>query len=38
MTILGRRFDTSLRGPGGSRWSRRMRSPAGFTVRHPPGL
>jgi hypothetical protein len=38
MVINGRRFDTSLRGPGGSRWSSRMRSTAGYTVRHPPGL
>ena len=38
MTIRGRRFDTSMRGPGGSRWSSRMRSTAGYTVRHPPGL
>jgi hypothetical protein len=38
MVVDGRRFDTSLRGRGGSRWSSRMRSTAGFTVRHPPGL
>jgi hypothetical protein len=38
MVVNGRRFDTSLRGPGGSRWSRRMRSSAGYVVRHPPGL
>ena len=38
MVINGRRFDTSMRGPGGSRWGRGMRSTAGFTVRHPPGL
>ena len=38
MVIRGRRFDTSMRGSGGSRWSSRMRSTAGFTVRHPPGL
>ena len=38
MVIRGRRFDTSMRGPGGSRWSSVMRSSAGYTVRHPPGL
>ena len=38
MVINGRRFDTSMRGPGGSRWSDVMRSSAGYTVRHPPGL
>ncbi|HEX2084193.1 MAG TPA: peptidoglycan-binding protein [Solirubrobacteraceae bacterium] len=38
MVIRGRRFDTSARGPGGSRWSDTMRSTAGYTVRHPPGL
>lgn len=38
MVVDGRRYDTSLRGPGGSRWSSQMRSSAGFTVRHPPGL
>lgn len=38
MTIRGRRYDTSMRGPGGSRWGRGMRSTAGYTVRHPPGL
>jgi hypothetical protein len=38
MKILNRRYDTSMRGPGGSRWSSRMRSTAGYTVRHPPGL
>jgi hypothetical protein len=38
MVVNGRRFDTSMRGPGGSRWSSRMRSTAGYTVRHPPGL
>jgi lysozyme family protein len=38
VVINGRRFDTSMRGPGGSRWSSQMRSSAGFTVRHPPGL
>jgi peptidoglycan hydrolase-like protein with peptidoglycan-binding domain len=38
MVVGKRRFDTSMRGPGGSRWSRRMRSSAGYVVRHPPGL
>jgi lysozyme family protein len=38
MVVNGRRFDTSMRGPGGSRWSSQMRSSAGYTVRHPPGL
>ena len=38
MTVNGRRYDTSMRGPGGSRWSSRMRSSAGYVVRHPPGL
>jgi hypothetical protein len=38
MVVNGRRFDTSMRGARGSRWSSRMRSSAGFTVRHPPGL
>jgi Putative peptidoglycan binding domain len=37
MTINGRRFDTSMRN-GNSRWGRGMRSTAGYTVRHPPGL
>ncbi len=38
MTILHRRYDTSMRGPGGSRWSTQMRSSAGYVVRHPVGL
>lgn len=38
MVIRGRRYDTSARGPGGSRWSSTMRGTAGYTVRHPPGL
>jgi peptidoglycan hydrolase-like protein with peptidoglycan-binding domain len=38
MKILNRRYDTSMRGPGGSRWNSQMRSSAGYTVRHPPGL
>ncbi len=37
MVVAGWRFDTSnLR--GGTRWSRDMRSNAGFVARHPPGL
>ena len=38
MTILHRRYDTSMRGSDGSRWSTQMRSPAGYVVRHPVGL
>jgi cell wall-associated NlpC family hydrolase len=38
MKILNRRYDTSARGRGGSRWTSQMRSTAGYTVRHPPGL
>jgi peptidoglycan hydrolase-like protein with peptidoglycan-binding domain len=38
MTIDGRRFDTSARWDGGSRWSIYTRSGAGYVVRHPPGL
>jgi hypothetical protein len=38
MTIDGRRFDTSARRETGSRWTRTPRSPAGYVVRHPPGL
>jgi hypothetical protein len=38
MVVNGRRFDTSLRGRGGSRWSSQMRSTAGYVARHPPGL
>jgi len=34
--IDGRRFDTSGASP--SRWQSSMRSAAGYTVRHPPGL
>jgi peptidoglycan hydrolase-like protein with peptidoglycan-binding domain len=37
MVIRGRRFDTSAMS-GGSRWTSTMRSTAGYTVRHPPGL
>jgi peptidoglycan hydrolase-like protein with peptidoglycan-binding domain len=38
MTIDGRRFDTSARHETGSRWTSTPRSPAGYEVRHPPGL
>lgn len=38
MVINGRRYDTTGRGATGSRWQPRMRSTAGYTVRHPPGL
>jgi opacity protein-like surface antigen len=38
MVIGDRRFDTSMLGPGGSRWNTEMRSSDGYTVRHPPGL
>ncbi len=38
MVVNGRRFDTTGRDESGSRWQSRSRSPAGYTVRHPPGL
>ena len=38
MVVAGLRFDTSGRGDNGSRWQKAMRSPSGFTVRHPKGL
>ena len=38
MVVDGRRFDTSARRETGSRWTSTHRSPAGYTVRHPPGL
>jgi peptidoglycan hydrolase-like protein with peptidoglycan-binding domain len=38
MVINGRRYDTTGRWESGSRWQPRMRSTAGYTVRHPPGL
>ena len=37
MVVHGRRFDTSGQ-DAGSRWQWDMRSTAGYTVRHPPGL
>ncbi len=38
MTVAGLRFDTSGRGPRGSRWQKDMRSSSGFQIRHPAGL
>ena len=38
MVVDGRRFDTSGRSESGTRWTDAMRSSAGYTVRHPPGL
>jgi hypothetical protein len=38
MTVAGIRFDTSGQRVTGSRWQNDMRSTAGFTLRHPPGL
>lgn len=39
MVVAGLRFDTSgARDRGGKRWTEEMRDPAGYTVRHPPGL
>jgi cell wall-associated NlpC family hydrolase len=38
MVVAGLRFDTSGRSGTGSRWQKAMRSPSGFTVRHPKGL
>ncbi|HMS60701.1 MAG TPA: peptidoglycan-binding protein [Solirubrobacteraceae bacterium] len=38
MTVAGLRFDTSGRGPRGSRWQKDMRDPGAFTIRHPAGL
>ena len=37
MVVAGLRFDTSGRAQTGSRWQKAMRSPLGFTVRHPRG-
>lgn len=37
--VVGRwRFDTTALRSGGTRWTRDMRSTAGFLARHPPGL
>ncbi len=38
MVIRGRRYDTSAKRETGSRWAPTVRSTAGYTVRHPPGL
>lgn len=38
MTVDGRRFDTSSRRRTGSRWGGGGDGPAGYVVRHPPGL
>jgi Putative peptidoglycan binding domain len=38
MTVAGLRFDTSGRSDTGSRWQASMRSPKGYTIRHPAGL
>jgi cell wall-associated NlpC family hydrolase len=38
MVVAGWRFDTSALSSGGTRWSRELRSNAGFVARHPPGL
>jgi cell wall-associated NlpC family hydrolase len=38
MVVAGLRFDTSARKVTGNRWSDQMRSPSGYTIRHPEGL
>jgi peptidoglycan hydrolase-like protein with peptidoglycan-binding domain len=38
MTINGRRFDTSARRQGGSRWGGPRQTGGGYVLRHPPGL
>jgi cell wall-associated NlpC family hydrolase len=38
MLVAGLRFDTSARKETGNRWSDTMRSPRGYTRRHPEGL
>jgi peptidoglycan hydrolase CwlO-like protein len=38
MVVGGWRYDTSALSSGGTRWTREMRSTAGFVARHPPGL
>jgi hypothetical protein len=38
MIVAGLRFDTSGRADQGTRWQAKMRSSAGYTVRHPEGL
>jgi peptidoglycan hydrolase CwlO-like protein len=38
VVIAGLRFDTSMTGGNGPRWSTTMRSPSGFVARHPDGF
>jgi cell wall-associated NlpC family hydrolase len=38
MIVAGLRFDTSARKRSGTRWTSRMRSPRGYTARHPRGF
>jgi len=38
VVVAGLRFDTSMTGGNGPRWSDEMRSPRGFAARHPAGL
>jgi hypothetical protein len=38
MVVAGLRFDTSGLGERGTRWTDEMRSPRGYTVRHPDGF
>jgi hypothetical protein len=38
MVVAGLRFDTSSTNQTDNRWTTQMRSPAGYTVRHPAGL
>jgi peptidoglycan hydrolase CwlO-like protein len=38
MVVAGLRFDTSMTGGNGPRWSTAMRSPSGFVARHPDGF
>ena len=38
MVVAGLRFDTSMTGGNGPRWSSAMRSSSGFTPRHPDGF
>jgi hypothetical protein len=38
MIVAGLRFDTSARKRSGTRWTSKMRSPRGYTARHPRGF
>lgn len=38
MVVAGLRFDTSMTGGNGPRWSDEMRSSRGFKARHPAGF